>query len=174
MVLLVVDTQKLIVNEKLFAFDMFVANIKKLISAARNNYVEVIFIRHDDGFGEQLTKGNGGFEISEEFEPLKNEKIFDKFVNSPFKESGLLDYLKSKGENTLIVVGLQTDYCVDATVKCGFEHGFDIIVPEYSNSTFDNVFMTGCQTYEYYNNFMWNGRYAKCISVDEVINLMKS
>ncbi|MGO0807248.1 cysteine hydrolase, partial [Clostridioides difficile] len=22
------------------------------------------------------------------------------------------------------MAGLQTDYCIDATIKCGFEHGF--------------------------------------------------
>ena len=35
----------------------------------------------------------------------------------------------------MIVVGLQTEYCIDAAVKCGFEHGFEIIVPKESNST---------------------------------------
>ena len=34
-----------------------------------------------------------------------------------------------KGETELIVAGLQTDYCMDATVKCGFEHGFKVYVP---------------------------------------------
>lgn len=35
-----------------------------------------------------------------------------------------------------------------APIKCGFEHGFKIIVPEYTNSTFDNDFMTGEQSYK--------------------------
>ncbi len=35
MVLLVVDTQKLITNEKLYKFDMFVSNVKKIIHEAR-------------------------------------------------------------------------------------------------------------------------------------------
>lgn len=48
-----------------------------------------------------------------------------------------------------------------------------MIVPENSNSTFDNVFMTGEQSYKYYNEFMWKGRYAECISVAETIERMK-
>jgi hypothetical protein len=35
MVLLVVDTQKLITNEKLYEFDMFVSNVKEIIHEAR-------------------------------------------------------------------------------------------------------------------------------------------
>lgn len=173
MVLLIVDTQKLIMNEKLYRFEELVANIRTLIHTARQNGIEVIYIRHDDGEGKPLTKGTDGFEIYEVFAPADNEKIFDKTINSPFRDTGLLEYLKSKGETELIVAGLQTDYCIDATIKCGFEHGFKVYVPTYTNSTFDNAFMTSEETYCYYNEFMWNGRYAECVSMEEMLQKME-
>lgn len=173
MVLLVVDTQKAIVNEKLYEFSRFAANVEKIIDMARAKNIEVIYVRHDDGAGCELTKGNEGFEIYEKFQPKKGEKIFDKRVNSAFKESGLLEYLMDKGEKDVIIVGLQTDYCIDATVKCGFEHGFNVIVPAYANTTEDNEFMSAEQSYKYYNEFMWSGRYAECIPLEETINRMK-
>ena len=43
MVLLVVDTQKLITNEKLYQFEVFESRIKTLIAKARNNNIEVIY-----------------------------------------------------------------------------------------------------------------------------------
>lgn len=174
MILLVVDTQKLITNDKLYEFNKFVSNVKEIINTARHNNIEVIFIQHDDGVNSELTKGKAGYEIYEEFQPIAGEKIFHKNVNSPFKESGLLEYLLNKNETDLIVVGLQTDYCIDATIKCGFEHGFNIIVPAYANTTVDNKFMTAKQTYEYYNEFLWNRRYANCLSFDETIKRMNS
>lgn len=173
MVLLVVDTQKVIMIEALYQFDLFEANVKRLINAARKNDVEVIYVRHDDGVGKPLSKGMEEFEIYDGFAPIPEEKIFDKFVNSAFKKTGLLEYLKGKGEDEIVVIGLQTDYCMDATIKCGFEHGFKMIVPEYTNSTFDNEFMTGEQSYKYYNEFMWKNRYAECITVEETIERMK-
>lgn len=173
MVLLVVDTQNLITNAALYNFDVFVYNVKKLIKAARENNIEIIYVRHDDGIGQELTKGTDGFEIYKEFEPCKNERIFDKTVNSPFKDTGLLEYLIRQQIKQIIVVGLQTDYCIDATVKCGFEHGFKIIVPKGTNSTFDNEYMSAKATYSYYNDFMWKGRYADCISIEETLEMMK-
>ncbi len=172
MVLLVVDTQKLITNTDLYEFPLFESHIKELIRAARERKIEVIYVRHDDGSGSAFTKGTDGFEIYQEFEPADGELIFDKNVNSPFNKTGLLEYLKKKEENTIIVVGLQTDYCIDAAVKCGFEHGFKMIVPANANSTFDNTFMTAEMTYHYYNDFIWNGRYADCISFEETLTLM--
>ncbi|MBD5475380.1 MAG: cysteine hydrolase [Lachnospiraceae bacterium] len=173
MVLLVVDTQKAITNADLYNFDVFENSVKKLIAVARENGVEVIYIRHDDGAGTELTKGADGFEIYEGFEPKQGELIFDKTVNSAFKDTGLLEYLQGKNEQTVIVVGLQTDYCIDATVKCGFEHGFNMVVTKYANSTFDNAFVSAEDSYKYYNEFMWKGRYAECISLDETIERMK-
>ncbi len=172
MVLLVVDTQKLITNNKLYKFEEFKSNVKNLIATARAKNIEVIFVRHDDGVGEALTKGNEGFEIHEEFKPMDTELIFDKVVNSSFKNTGLLEYLKQKKETEIIIVGLQTEYCIDATIKAGFEHGFKMIVPANTNSTFDNSYMSAEQTYYYYNEFMWNRRYAECISFEETLARM--
>lgn len=84
-----------------------------------------------------------------------------------------MEYLNEKQEKQIIVAGLQTDYCIDATVKCGFEHGFHVIIPQHANSTFDNKYMSAEQTYHYYNDFMWNKRYASCLSMQEVMEMMQ-
>lgn len=173
MILLVVDAQKQITNDKLYMFDKFVVNVKALISAARENAVGVIFVRHDDGAGEAMTKGREGFEIYDEFKPREDERIFDKTANSAFYRTGLLGYLEKIGETELMIVGLQTDYCIDATVKCGFEHGFKVTVPANCNTTFDNEFMSAEKSYAYYNDFIWQKRYAECISVENALERIR-
>ena len=172
-VLLVVDIQNAVYKNGLYCFEKFTDNVQTLLREARKNRVEVIYVRHDDGEGAELSRGNYGFDICEEFAPLSDEKIFDKTVNSPFRDSGLLEYLLSRKVGRLIVSGLQTEYCIDATVKCGFEHGFEVIVPELCNSTFDNDFMTGEQSYKYYNEFIWKNRYASCVSMDEAVRMIQ-
>ncbi|MDE7289008.1 MAG: isochorismatase family protein, partial [Oscillospiraceae bacterium] len=97
MVLLVIDAQKEITNDRLYKFNEFVSTVKMLIKTAREYGIEVIFVRHDDGAGTPMTKGLDGFEIYEEFAPEGDEKIFDKQVNSPFKDTGLAEYLSEKG-----------------------------------------------------------------------------
>ncbi|MCD2224809.1 cysteine hydrolase [Listeria cossartiae] len=172
MILLIVDTQKLIMTNELYNFDVLVANIERLLAAARKNKLEVVYVRHDDGPGTALTKGQDGFGIYEKFTPEKNERIFDKIVNSAFKGTGLLEYLQAKGTEKIIIAGLQTDFCIDATVKCGFEHGFQMIIPAYANSTEANEFMTAENSYKYHNEWMWPGRYARSLTIEETINEM--
>ena len=174
MILLVVDTQKGCFDERLYAFEKVRDNIKLLISEARENNVEVVYVQHDDGPGEDLDKSTDRYEIYEEFAPRGGERRFEKNVNSSFHPmTGLTEYLQSKGEKDIITVGVSTDYCMDATIKSGFEHGFNIYVPAYTNSTYDNPYFDKETAYKYYNEFMWGRRYAKIITVGEAIELMR-
>ncbi len=174
MVLLVIDTQKGITDERLYEFERFRQNIKCLIDEARRNQVEVVYVRHDDGPGTGFSLGDDEFDIYEEFAPQGNERIFDKTVNNAFHATtGLLDYLSGKGEKTMLIVGLQTNFCIDATVKSGFEHGFELYIPEYANSTFDNEYMKKDVCYHYYNDFIWPERYAGCITMSDAVDMIR-
>ena len=174
MVLLVVDTQKALVNDQLYLYEKYVDNIKRLISKARERGIEVIYVIHDDGPGSELTQGQPGFEVDEEFKPLSSEEVFIKNVDSAFKNTGLREYLVKKNQQEVIGVGLQTDKWINATVISGFEHGFHMIIPAYANSTVDNDYMDSEKSYMYFNDFMWNGRYGECVSVEEMIHTMDS
>ena len=65
MILLVIDTQKGITDERLYAFEKFKNNIKLLISEARKHKVEIVYVRHDDGPGTGFSVGDEEFEIYE-------------------------------------------------------------------------------------------------------------
>ena len=52
-----------------------------------------------------------------------------------------MNYLKEVNEDTLMIVGLQTNFCIDATVKSAFERGYKVIIPKDTNTTFDNEYM---------------------------------
>jgi len=174
MVLLILDAQKAITTPTLYQFDRFVSHVRTLIRTARKNGIEVIYVRHDDGPGTPLTRGTDGFEIYDTFAPQPTERIFDKCVNSAFRDTGLREYLQEKGETDVVLAGLQTDYCMDATVKAGFEHGFCMIVPEGANSTFDNPYMTAETSVHYHNEFLWKNRYAQCLSMEDTLARMTS
>ena len=175
MILLVVDTQKGCFDEKLYAFEKVRDNIKLLISVARENNVEVVYVQHDDGPGKDLDKSTDRYEIYEEFAPRSGERRFEKNVNSAFHPmTGLTEYLQSKGEKDIIAIGVSTDYCMDATIKSGFEHGFNMYVPAYTNSTYDNPYFDKETAYKYYNEFMWERRYAKMITVEQAVGLLRS
>ena len=151
MILLVIDMQKALIDDELYAFDTFMERTARLIDAARKNNVEVVYVQHDAGAGSGFSVGDEAFEIAEEVAPREGEKVFIKTINSCF--------------------GLQTNYCIDATVKSAFERGFEVIIPEGTNSTFDNDYMTGETTVKYYNEDVWE-EIVESVTMEEAIEMM--
>ena len=131
MILLVIDMQKGIVDEDLYAYDTFLDRTVRLVDAARKNNVEVIFVQHDAGKGSGLSVGDEAFEIIDRIRPEQGEKVFVKTINSCFGNKDFKAYMKSQKDKRLMIVGLQTNYCIDATVKSAFERGYDVIIPEH-------------------------------------------
>ena len=166
MVLLVIDVQKGITDERLYNFESFVRSIKRLIYESRRRGVEVIYVQHDDGPGTGFSVGDKDFEIYDEIVPLPGEKVFYKTVNSSFSNKDLCKYLEDIKEDTVIISGLMTNFCIDATVKSAFDRGYKVVIPKGCNSTSSNDYMDAETTYRYYNDMMWPDRFAKYIDID--------
>ena len=173
MILLVVDMQKALVDEDLYAYETFIERTVRLIGAARESGVEVVYVRHDAGPGSGLTFGDEGFEIADEVAPRPDEKVFVKTINSCFGNTEFREYMEKQEDKRVMVIGLQTNYCIDATVKSAFERGFDVIIPEGTNSTFDNNYMNAETTVRYYNEDVWE-EIVEAVTMDEAIELLKS
>jgi len=171
MILLVVDMQKCLVDEELYDYDSFVEKTAKLIDAARKNRIEVIYVQHDAGPGSGLSAGDDGFEIADQVAPAKDEKVFVKTINSCFGNPEFREYMEHQEDKRLMIIGLQTNYCIDATVKSAFERGYEVIIPEGTNSTFDNDYMTGEITVRYYNEDVWDS-VADVIPFEEAMDLI--
>lgn len=171
-VLIVVDVQNALVKKHPYNERKVIENIKKLLLKARDTNKDVVYVRHDDGKGTELEKDTDGWNIYEDIAPKNGEYIVEKEYNSAFHKTRLREYLESKEINTIILVGLQTEYCMDATLKSAFDYEYKIIIPEETNTTFDNEFLSGEKLYEFYNYKIWNKRFAKILSMDNVLKLL--
>ena len=172
MVLLVIDMQKGLVSEGLYAFDTFMDRTVRLIDTARKNKVEVIFVRHDAGPDSGMSAGDEDFEIIDEIKPKEGEKVFNKTINSCFGSKAFKEYVEKLEDKRLMIIGLQTNYCIDCTVKSAFERGFEVIIPEGTNSTFDNDYMSGETTVRYYNEDVWE-ELVEAVTIEEAAALLE-
>ncbi|MEG0295228.1 MAG: cysteine hydrolase family protein [Clostridium sp.] len=169
MALVIVDCQRGLIDSNPYKKEETVKNIKDLIAASRDKNIEVIYVRHDGGEGDDLEMGTDNWQIYKDIEPKFGDMIFEKSYNSAFRETGLKAYLDSKKIKKLILVGLQTEYCFDTTCKVAFEYGYEIIVPEDANTTFDCGDIHAKDIHEYYNHKIWKSRFANVIETKDVI-----
>ncbi len=88
-----------------------------ILSYFRKTQQEVVHIRH-----------KGGGDIQEMVKPLPGETVFEKEHVSCFRETPLLEYLQEKEVERLVIVGMMTHMCVEATVRAASDYGFKCIV----------------------------------------------
>lgn len=171
--LLVIDVQTGLVDYGPYNCDVFLNNLKQLIGTCRDSNVEVIYVRHGSEVGKLLEPGCNSWQIYSEVEPFQGEMIIDKQYSSAFRKTNLKDYLNIKEINKLMVTGMQTDYCVDTTIKVAFEYGYDIVIPKMANTTFNNGSISGKDIYELYNERIFDGRFGQLVEMDDALIMIK-
>jgi nicotinamidase-related amidase len=69
-----------------------------------------------------------GVEFHQDVLPSKNEMVIKKHYPNAFKDTNLLNYLIKNQINHLVVVGMMTHLCIDATVRAAYDLGFTCTV----------------------------------------------
>lgn len=142
-VLVVVDVQKGFdgYNESLHRTTPDLeANIARLLEAWRRTQRPVIFVQHLSRLKDSPLRPNQpGVDIKDEIRPLQSEPIVQKSVSSAFIGTTLEDDLRRRGITTLVVTGMQTNFCVSTTARMAGNLGFDTYVVSDATATFDNT-----------------------------------
>jgi len=125
-----------------------------LLQRARQTGVPVIFIQNDgpsDGIDAPFTPG---WEIHPSLTPLPGEIVIRKTTPDSFYKTELHDRLQALGVQTLIVAGLQTEFCIDTSVRSAFSHGYHVILVQDAHSTWDSTPLTALQIIEHHNGVL--------------------
>ena len=170
-VLLVIDTQQALLDMGAYRGAEMLDAIGRMLLAARTHGREVIYVRHNEA-DSPFAPNSPGWQIAAAVAPQAGEKVVDKWYNSAFRGTDLLDYLRGNGVERLVVVGMMTEYCVEATVRAASDLGFAVILPEGANSTLDNGRWSAKELYEHHNFDIMRGRFAAMPSVDEAVALL--
>ncbi|MBI4644850.1 MAG: cysteine hydrolase [Deltaproteobacteria bacterium] len=72
--------------------------------------------------------GTDGVKTHQNVEPLPKEMIFQKNYPNSFRSTPLLDHLRDKQVDKVVVCGMMTPMCVDATVRAAFDYGLEVTV----------------------------------------------
>lgn len=89
------------------------------ISHARAEHQAVIYIQH---------KSSSQMDINKLVTPLPGETMFVKEEVNSFLNTGLDEYLKKLGKDTLVICGMQTQMCVEAAVRAAHDLGYSVIL----------------------------------------------
>ena len=105
-------------------------NAQLILDEFRSKGLPVIHIQHlsNRPSATFFIPGTNGAEIHDLVRPLNGEKVVVKNYPNSFRETILFEYLKSLDVDRLVICGMMTHMCVDATTRAAKDFGFNITV----------------------------------------------
>lgn len=115
--------------------------------------------------------GTKGAEIHESARPEGNEPVIEKNFPNSFRSTGLNELLQQGGIKNLVVAGMMTHMCVDASVRHAADLGYKVTLLADACATRAQSF--GGETIparQVHGAFLaaLNGFYAKVVNVNEL------
>lgn len=157
--LLIIDTQQDLIDgseteKPVYEKDQLISNINHVIQKATEAEIPVVFVRDLDvaeGLGE-------GFQIHNRIAVPADSPIFDKSATNSFHGTGLLEHLYSQEIKHLVIMGCQTQHCIDSAVRTATINGFDVTLVGDGHSTSGNDVLNPKQIIEHHNQTL-HGHY---------------
>jgi nicotinamidase-related amidase len=84
-------------------------------------HVQHVSVRPGSAF---FLPGTDGIKIHSNVAPSGNEPVVQKHFPNAFRETGLLDSLRQGGIQELVIAGMMTHLCIDATTRAASDLGF--------------------------------------------------
>ncbi len=107
------------------------AKASVLLNYFRKNHALVVHIKH-------ATKKDSL--IHADVAPLPGEKVITKHFANSFRGTGLLPYLKAHHIKYVVVAGMMTHMCVEATTRAAADLGFQVTLISDACATRDVVY----------------------------------
>ena len=116
--------------------------------------------------------GTSGADIHALVQPAPDEPIVQKNFPNSFRDTPLLDVLREKQVNRLVICGMQTNMCIDATTRAAADYGFECTVAADAcaarNLAFDGVTVSAEQVHTAFLAAL-NGSYARVLKADQIM-----
>ncbi|MGW1635483.1 cysteine hydrolase family protein [Streptomyces lavendulae] len=115
-------------------------NIAALMDAWRESGRPVVLVQHASlRTGSVLAPDRPGYALKDFVEERRHDApLITKTVNSAFYGTpDLAAWLTARGIGQLVVVGIQTNMCVETTARMAGNLGYDVLVPLDATHTFD-------------------------------------
>lgn len=156
--LVVVDVQNIMFEEPgydLYRKNEVLAVIKELIRAARENDVPVVYIQHTtEGMGSPFEKDSHYWQVHPAIAPEPGDTTSLKYSYDAFLNTELDAKLHKLGARKLVFCGLQTEVCMDTTVRSAMAHGYESTLASDGHSTYDKECASAQTIIELHNDVL--------------------
>ncbi|WP_437396344.1 cysteine hydrolase family protein [Flagellimonas lutimaris] len=115
-------------------------NCGRLLSYFRKKQLPIFHVKHNStNLSSPLHPSKMGNDFHPEVQPIINEPIFEKTVNSAFIGTDLEARLKAQGISDLVIAGLTIEHCISTSVRMASNLGFNVVLVSDATAAFDKI-----------------------------------
>lgn len=150
---------------------------KVLLAAFREKALPVVHIQHISvrRGATFFLPGTEGVKIHEHVQPRDREALFQKQYPNSFRETPLLDYLRENRITQLVIGGMMTHMCIDATTRAAFDLGFECILAHDACATrtlsFGGIIVPAEHVHASFVSAL-HGVYAKAVATGDICSTL--
>lgn len=129
----------------------------------------IIHVKHRFKLPEDARRMN---EIHQKVAPVKNEIVIEKKYPNSFLETDLLATLQKYNINSVVVIGMMSNMCIDTTVRACRNYGLNVKVAQDACAalpiTFDGEDFDARTVHKVFMGAL-EGMFAKVMSTEDVL-----
>lgn len=114
--------------DKPWAGEALLARLNALLAKARSAGAPIFLARHVGPPGSPIEPGSPLTQLLPQLRLAGNEVIFEKNRPNAFAMTDLVEQLKARGAEGVVIAGMKTQYCVDSTCRAARDLGFDAVL----------------------------------------------
>lgn len=144
--LLIIDVQRSLTSGEWEVFDSrrVIDRINHVSRLARSSGAPVIVIQHEEA-GGPMTYAGDGWQLDPDLEIAATDIHLRKTASDAFHNTELHAVLQAHGVTTLIACGMQSDLCVDSTIRRALALGYPVTLVADGHTTMDNSVLRAAQ-----------------------------
>ena len=129
-------------RSELVGADAAAARAADVLAGFRERGEQVVHLQHvwDAPDAEFFAPGTPGVDINDAVAPDDGEPVIQKAFPNGFQQTDLEQRLRDSGADELVLCGMMTSMCVDATVRAAVDLGFECTVVHDACATKDLSF----------------------------------
>jgi nicotinamidase-related amidase len=166
--LLVIDAQvnMFASGSTVYAGETILKTLGSLIARARSASVLVVYVQNNGGKGDPDQLGTSGWQIHPSLAPQAGDLVLQKSTADAFHLTPLQKELTRRGIRRLVLAGMQTERCVDATCRRASSLGYEVLLIGDGHTTYDVDGLPAVDVIARHNASL--SEFAKVVGSDEI------
>jgi nicotinamidase-related amidase len=152
---------------------------KRLLDYFRQGNLPIVHIQHISmrAGATFFLPDTEGINFHENVRPVPDETIIRKYFPNSFRDTDLQKHLESKAINEIVICGMMSHMCIDATVRAAFDEGYACVVAHDAcaarNLVFNSIDIPASHVHGAYMAALGTV-YAKVLSAEEIIETLRN